>query len=108
MAESSAPWSVEYATEVMRHVDQQLTLGGPANLVSFRQNAVFHLPHRDVSVRIYGPERPELKAHLMLDVPRRLVASDVLAVRPADEFAAQPFFIHGAFVTIWHWFEAHE
>lgn len=76
-----------------------------ARLVSFRQNAVFHLADNGKSLRIYGPGEDPQRAERMVMLARHLAQLDFPSIRICALPGTQPFPVGGFPASLWHWIE---
>lgn len=74
-------------------------------LISFRQNALFHLPENCLTIRVYNPDGVAGRAELMVRCARWLEARDFPAVRLAGVLKEQPAIIRGYPVSVWRWID---
>ncbi len=99
-------WNVETACKVAEVFAQHAGLQSvPLRLVSFRQNALFRLPNRQLIVRIYSPNEDPSRAELMVHCAKLLETRGFPAVRLWHEIATQPVHILGCEVSVWQWLE---
>ena len=103
------PWSESVAWRVC---DTFMVRAGLSNyhpaLISFRQNAIFHIPGPDISLRIYGPGENQTRATLMVISARWLKERNFPAVRLSPIEAVQPFDLLGYQTSVWQWVVADE
>ena len=103
------PWNESVARRVCDTfmVHAGLSDHNPA-LISFRQNAIFHIPGPDISLRIYGPGENQTRATLMVNIARWLNEQNFPAVRLSPIETAQPFNLLGYQTSVWQWVVADE
>jgi Ser/Thr protein kinase RdoA (MazF antagonist) len=103
------PWSESVAWRVC---DTFMVRAGMSTyhptLISFRQNAIFHIPGPDISLRIYGPGENQTRATLMVISARWLKERNFPAVRLSPIEAVQPFDLLGYQTSVWQWVVADE
>lgn len=74
-----------------------------STLVSFRQNAVFHLADSGASLRVYGPGEDPARAGRMVALARCLSEWGFPGIRLHPAVAHQPFELAGFPASLWHW-----
>ena len=98
------PWSPGAAQSVCDAFVARAGLTGVRpELISFRQNAIFHLAGHDLSLRVYGPWEDPSRATLMVNCARWLEARNLPAVRLSPSVTAQPFDLLGYQASVWRW-----
>ncbi len=103
------PWSESLARRVCNTFMARAGLSNHhPTLISFRQNAIFHIPGPDISLRIYGPGENQTRATFMVISARWLEARNFPAVRLAPIETAQPFTVLGYQTSVWRWVVADE
>ena len=99
-------WNVETAAKVAAAFVQQAGLQGASlSLVRFRQNALFRLPERRLTLRIYSPHEDPSRAKVMVDCAKLLETHGFPSVRLWPEVDPQPLNILGFEVSVWKWIE---
>lgn len=102
-----AQWLPNAAREALMHFLADFELLEPsANLISFRQTAIFRLPGIDASLRIYGPGDNIARADRMVALAKYLADVGFPAIRLHPAFATQPFNLAGFRASVWQWIEA--
>ena len=99
-------WNVETAAKVAAAFAQQAGLNcASLRLVRFRQNALFRLLDRQLTLRIYSPHEDPSRAKVMVDCAKLLETHGFPSVRLWHEADPQPLNILGFEVTVWKWIE---
>jgi thiamine kinase-like enzyme len=102
----SPEWNPEFARHVAQTFCRVAGLHDPdLELVRHYQNAIFKLPKHKLVLRVYGPEGPGERAHLMVSFARLLERREFPSVRLSPQFVNQPIEILGTPVSVWEWID---
>jgi hypothetical protein len=97
-------WTPQFANQVCATFIATASLKeSRVKLISFRQNAIFHLADIDCSLRVYGPAEGANRALPMVACGRWLEAHGFPAIRLSTALPQQPTEIAGCQVSLWQW-----